>query len=728
MGIGLSQAELAVAASVREWAEARCGREVIRGSLSDDAAAVPPFWPELVELGWPGIAVSTELGGGSLELGQVAVLLEEAGRRLIPGPLLPTIWASLVLREAAPSQRTEELLRGLMSGSLIGAVGLDVGKMCGRPVEAMLELEGCSGPILGSPAADFLILPVDAEGTERWCLVNTSAVSVRRLSALDPTRALGEVRAEPGQRVRAAVLRSVTRERITELGAILISAELTGLAQWALDTATDHARERRQFGRPIGQFQAVKHRCADMMLMTEQARAATWEASHGNGSSPARSFSIAAAATLSIKAGLRCTEDCIQVLGGVGFTWEHDAHLYLRRALAVSLLLGGARAWRLRTAELAVGGMRPVMRIELGPEASDRRSELRGLLRRLSDLDQGGQREGLTAAGLVAPHLQPPWGRGAGPAELMVIAEEMERAGIRPPSLGIGAWIVDTLIAHGTAAQQRRWVEPTLKGKIRWCQLFSEPGAGSDLASLTARARRDGDEFVLSGQKVWTSKAREADFGICLARTERAADRHHGITAFVVGMDSPGIEVRPLRDITGNTLFNEVFLDEVRVPEDQILGEVGGGWTVAKATMASERLHMGSIGFGRGLEQLLEVVCSGPGRSDQVVLDRLGALLADGHSMSAMELRRQLRSLAGAAPGPESSLRKLLAAFTQGVYELGLELQGPRGAAMEGDQGVWAEWFLGSRGITIGGGTSEIQRNVVAERFLGLPRDPEPGT
>jgi alkylation response protein AidB-like acyl-CoA dehydrogenase len=298
----------------------------------------------------------------------------------------------------------------------------------------------------------------------------------------------------------------------------------------------------------------------------------------------------------------------------------------------------------------------------------------------------------------------------------------------------VGAWAAPTIAAHGTPEQQERWVGPTLLGDIAWCQLFSEPEAGSDLASLTTRATRTDGGWLLTGQKVWTTMAAEADWGICLARTNPTARKHLGITYFIVDMRSPGIDIRPLRELTGLAMFNEVFLDDVFVPDDCVIGEVDGGWPLARTTLANERVSMGSgSSFGGGIEALIglvaERVADGGLTADALLLDQLGALVAEAHSVAVMGLRATARSVTGATPGPEASVRKLLGVeHDQRTQELGLALLGPEGATTVGAAGQWTFGFLANRCLTIAGGTSEIQRNVIGERLLGLPRDPEPGS
>jgi len=508
---------------------------------------------------------------------------------------------------------------------------------------------------------------------------------------------------------------------VRDLAAVLLAAESVGGAAWCVETAADYARVREQFGRPIGQFQAVKHRCADLLAALERARAAAWDSARGG---PDDEVALAAAVAGAVvpEAFATCAQGCIQVHGGIGFTWEHDAHLFLRRALATRALLGPPSAWHPTVVERASTGTRRSITVDLPPEAEAHRAEVRAFVAELAEVDKGEWDRRIADAGYLVPNWPAPWGRGAGAVEQLVIDEELAAARIRRRHLQVGAWVLPTLIAHGTPEQQERFVPPTLRGELTWCQMFSEPGAGSDLASLSTRAERVDGGWALTGQKVWTTMAHIADWGLCLARTDPDAPRHLGITCFVVDLRSPGIEVRPLRELTGAAMFNEVFLDGVVVPDDLVVGEPGTGWEAARTTLANERVSMGAgSSFGPGVETLLGRAADG----DPLVVDRVGRLLADSHALAALGWRSTLRALAAAGPGPEASVRKLLGVeHEQEVQELGLELLGPQGAVDEGEGARWIGGYLGNRCLSIAGGTSEIQRNVIAERLLGLPKDP----
>jgi alkylation response protein AidB-like acyl-CoA dehydrogenase len=734
MSIAVGEDREALAAAARRFAAERCPPAVARAAIDagSEGDARPPFWDELAKLGWLGLAVPEADGGEGYGYGELAVVLDELGRAVAPGPFLPTAWAAAV---APPAHRAD-----LAAGRRVGAVALAATIAGARgdaddggAGEGEVRLTGVAGPVLCGAGADLLVVPVTVAGAERWAVVAGTDVAATALDPLDATRGLArvELRATPG-----TLVPGLTRARVEAVGVALAAAEAAGGAAWCVDTAAAYARDRRQFGRPIGQFQAVKHRCADMLVQLEELRAVAWDAAaalDGDPDADDTALAVAAAGAVAFEAFATVAKDCIQVLGGIGFTWEHDAHLYLRRATALRQLFGGPGPWRAAAARAALGGVRRHLAVDLPPEAEALRAEVSDTVERIAALPTGERRVPLADAGLLVPHWAPPWGRDAGAVEQVVIDQELRRAKVRLPHLMVGAWAAPTIAVHGTPEQQERWVRPTLYGEITWCQLFSEPEAGSDLASLTTRATRTAGGWRLDGQKVWTTMAAEADWGICLARTNPDAPKHLGITYFVVDMREAGIDVRPLRELTGLAMFNEVFLDGVFVPDDAVIGEVDGGWPLARTTLANERVSMGSgSSFGGGIEALVKLVGERAAAGeldpeDARLLDGLGALVAEAHALAAIGLRSTARSLAGAAPGPEASVRKLLGVeHDQRTQEMGLLLLGPEGATTIGAAAQWTYGFLANRCLTIAGGTSEIQRNVIGERLLGLPRDPEP--
>jgi alkylation response protein AidB-like acyl-CoA dehydrogenase len=342
----------------------------------------------------------------------------------------------------------------------------------------------------------------------------------------------------------------------------------------------------------------------------------------------------------------------------------------------------------------------------------------------------------LAEAGLVAPHWPEPWGRGADPVHQLVIDDELARAGVRRPvnPIGIG-WAGPTLVLAGSEAQKQRYLLPLLAGEEMWCQLFSEPGAGSDLASLSTRAVRDGDEWVVNGQKIWTSLAQFARFGILIARTDPRVSKHRGISYFVCPMDTPGITVRPIIEMTGAHTFNEVFFDDVRLPADSLVGAAGDGWMLAKVTLGNERVSLSSGGamWGQGptAGDLIDLVRDRGGVADPVLRQRLARLHSEGEVLRLIRLRTVSAAVRGQAPGPEASIRKVLAdEHGQHVFGLAKDLAGAAGMLADAGllgapAGLWAHGFLFAPALTVGGGTGEVQRNIIGERVLGLPHEPD---
>jgi 3-oxochol-4-en-24-oyl-CoA dehydrogenase len=737
MTLGLTEEHLQLAEAVAAWAQRHCPPDAVRtaadGPDGGSAHYLASLAPGLAEQGLLGLHVPEEDGGQGFGLPELAVALEELGRALVPGAFLPTVFASAALVAAG---LTGKLLTGLADGSKTGAVGLVAGLTGTREGDGDLVIDGESGPVLGGSPADLVILPVQTDDGEVWAAIDAASLDVTALESLDLTRPVARVRAERAAVPAGRLLTGLNRAAVTSLAAILFGAEASGIADWATRAASEYAKIRHQFGRPIGQFQAVKHRCARMLTEAEQAAAGVWDAARAEPGEQ-REFAAAVAAVVALDAAVWCAHQCIQVLGGIGYTWEHEAHLYYRRALSLRALLGATGDWAEHVADLALSGVRRPVQVELPGGDAELRVQIREELSEIAKLTGRDRQERIAADGWVVPHLPSPWGRDAGALEQVVIAQEMRAAGVRPPVLAIGAWVIPALVQYGTPEQQQRFLPPTLRGDYLWCQLFSEPGAGSDLASLSTRAVRTEGGWKITGQKIWTSLAKEARWAICIARSDPAAPKHDGITYFLVDMSSPGVEVRPLREITGDSLFNQVFLDDVFVPDDCVVGDVNAGWRVARTTLANERVSLSQTWtFGSGVAELLQVASVAAGSSHA----RVGELVCAAHAIDLLGLRVTLKQLSGTEPGATGSVRKLLGMrHAQEIAELCFALSGPGGAlggaggtpvtaSGEPNGAQWARQVLMTQALTIGGGTTDIQLNIIGERILGLPRDPDPPT
>ena len=487
--------------------------------------------------------------------------------------------------------------------------------------------------------------------------------------------------------------------------------------------AVEYAKVREQFGRTIGTFQAVKHHAANMLVDAEQTTAATWDAARADDLDSAW-FAGAVAASHAIRAQVFNAQNNIQLHGGIGFTWEHDAHLYLRRARTLAALMGDGADPLLDVVEAQRSGQAHGASFTLPAEAEGYREQARDAVAKLRSLPAEEQRDFLVDSGYLVPHWPKPWGRAADVLEQLVIEEEF--SGVERPDMGITGWVTLTIAQAGTDEQRQRWVEPVLRGQVMWCQLFSEPGAGSDAAAVRTAAKKVDGGWRVTGQKVWTSLAQQCQWGLATVRTDPDAPKHAGVTMMAIDMSAPGVTINPLRGITGDAHFNEVFFDDVFVPDADVVGDVNRGWLVARATLGNERISIGggsSAPTGFTPDDLIKMLDSAPAETAAHYVRRAGEVIAEAHTLRLLNLRRVSRAIAGAEPGPEGNVTKLLIAEqSQHLTELGMELAGS--AAVVGQTPKLTRAYLGNRAMTIAGGTSEITRNTIAERILGSAARP----
>jgi 3-oxochol-4-en-24-oyl-CoA dehydrogenase len=688
---------------VRSWAAGVNAVKAARDVEQGDADAWRGPYAGLADLGIFGVALPEDVGGAGGTVDDLCAMVEEAAAAMVPGPIATTAVATLVL----PNSQAE-LLEALASGERTAGMALaaEVTVHDGRA-------SGTADYVLGATADGVLLLPAG----EQVLLVDAAAdgVDVEPLTPTDFSRPLARVVLTDA----AAEALPGSRQRFEDIVATVQAAEAAGVARWTLRTATEYAKVREQFGKPIGSFQAVKHMCAEMLLRSEQAAVAAGDAARAADGSDEAQLSIAAAvaAAAGIEFAKANAKDCIQVLGGIGITWEHDAHLYLRRAYGISQSLGGSSRWLRRVAALTQRGVRRELHIDLA-SVEHLQPEIAAAVADVAAQPAEKRQVALAEAGLQAPHWPRPYGRDASPAEQLLIDRELADAGVERPDLVIGWWAAPTILEHGSHEQIERFVPPTLSGELTWCQLFSEPGAGSDLASLRTKAVRTEGGWKLTGQKVWTSAAHKAQWGVCLARTDPEAPKHKGITYFLVDMSSPGIDIRPLREITGDNLFNEVFFDDMFVPDEMVVGEVNDGWRLARTTLANERVAMAhGTALGNPMEEVLRTVTEL--ELDPTVADRLGRLILAAQIGSLLDQRIAQLAVGGADPGPQASARKLIGVrYRQALSEFRMDLSD--GAGVVENQPVHD--FLNTRCLTIAGGTEQILLTMAGERLLGLPR------
>jgi alkylation response protein AidB-like acyl-CoA dehydrogenase len=714
MSIAITDEHRTLTETVADFLTKKEARLANRAQLEAAEEQLPAFWGDFAANGWLGLHVPEAHGGSGYGLEELVIVAEQLGRVAAPGPFIPTMIASAVLAAAADGDTQVAHLAGLADGSTVGAWATHV--------DATLDGERLTGSAVaaGGGLAQVLLVPL---GDDVAVLDLTGdGVTVEVPPSLDPGRRSARVRVDGAEvRVLAGAARTAT-----DLARTILAAEATGAARECTEAAAAYAKERQQFGRPIAMFQGVKHHCANMAVATELATSAVWDAARAAATGGDQlQYAAAVAATLAAPAADLCANLNTQVHGGIAITWEHDAHLYMRRATSL-LNLVDHKVAAAELTDLTRRGVQRAKAVELPPEAEPIREEVRAFAASIKDLSAEEQRDRLIETGYVMPHWPRPYGREAGAVEQLVIEEEFRAAGIKRPQYGITAWNILTIIQHGNQDQLDRWVMPALRQDVIWCQLFSEPDAGSDAAGVKTKATRVDGGWLVNGQKVWTSGAHYSGMGFATVRTNPDVPKHDGITMMAIDMHADGVEVRPLKMTQGGSEFNEVFFNDVFVPDDDVVGPVDGGWTVARATLGNESV---SIGGGTGAmslpsEALVAAYDAHPERLYGGAA-RIGRYAAELQAMGLLNLRSANRAVQGSEPGPEGAMTKLV------VSEVGheaaaiiTELNGPDALFMDGAGGMGNQLVLMHRGMSIAGGTSEIKRNQIGERILGLPRDP----
>lgn len=731
MSIAITPEHYELADSVRSLVARVAPSEVLHAALESPVENPPPYWQAAAEQGLQGVHLAESVGGQGFGILELAVVLAEFGYGAVPGPFVPSAIASALIAAHDPQAK---VLAELATGAAIVAYALDSGLTATRHGD-VLVIRGEVRAVPAAAQASVLVLPVAIESRDEWVVLRNDQLEIEAVKSLDPLRPIAHVRANAVDVSDDALLSNLTMTTAHALMSTLLSAEAVGVARWATDTASAYAKIREQFGRPIGQFQAIKHKCAEMIADTERATAAVWDAARalddaGESSSDVE-FAAAVAATLAPATAQRCTQDCIQVHGGIGFTWEHDTNVYYRRALMLAACFGRGSEYPQRVVDTATtAGMRPVD-IDLDPSTEKLRAQIRAEVAALKAMPREPRTVAIAEGGWVLPYLPKPWGRAASPVEQIIIAQEFTAGRVKRPQIAIATWIVPSIVAFGTDNQKQRLLPPTFRGDIFWCQLFSEPGAGSDLASLATKATRVDGGWRITGQKIWTTGAQYSQWGALLARTDPSAPKHNGITYFLLDMKSEGVQVKPLRELTGKEFFNTVYLDDVFVPDELVLGEVNRGWEVSRNTLTAERVSIGGSDstFLPTLGEFVDFVRDYrfEGQFDQVARHRAGQLIAEGHATKLLNLRSTLLTLAGGDPMAPAAISKLLSMRTgQGYAEFAVSSFGTDAVIGDTERlpGKWGEYLLASRATTIYGGTSEVQLNIIAERLLGLPRDP----
>ncbi|WP_135459552.1 acyl-CoA dehydrogenase [Mycobacterium sp. DL99] len=738
VSIALTPEQQQLSEAVGQFAARHAPIDATRAALDDLAAGrLPSWWGALVENGFHAVHLPEAVGGQGGGLEDMACVLEAAGAALLPGPLLTTAIAGAALAsQQCPGAET--LLKEIAEGATAVMVSSERADIAGRRDGDGWRLTGSTGLTLGLCSAQRVVVPfADETGALRWAALNPAEGQVESRRGTDLTTDLGLLRLSDHAVPAAAVLTGVDAELVTDLTVAFTASMAAGITQWCVETVTEHLRTREQFGKPIGTFQALQHKAAMLLVNSALATAAAWDAVRAlNGSVDTDQHRLTAcsAAVMAVMPVPGLVLEALTMLGAIGFTWEHDLHLYWRRATSLAASIGPVSRWTRTLGRLSATATRDVT-VNLGESDAEFRARVGETLDRALTLSDNGfgrqgeypeftigaRRDLLADAGLIAPHWPAPWGCDATVRQQLIVDEEFgKRAALVRPSVGIAEWILPSLIAAGTPELQERFVPGSLRGDLSWCQLFSEPGAGSDLASLSTRAVRVEGGWRINGHKIWTSLAHRADFGALLARTDPEAPKHRGIGYFILDMRSPGVEFRQITQSSGRAEFNEVFLTDVFVPDDMLLGDPASGWQLAISTMAHERVAIsGYVNIDR-MGALRELVGVSP--DPDPVLHAIGEIDSYTNALKALGVRETLRLLDGQPPGPASSIAKVATnVMLRRASELTLGLTGPLALEQDSQPAVVAP-YLDLPAELIGGGTTEIQLNIIAQLILGLPR------
>jgi len=750
---------------VRDAASSYCSRDAdlrrVRALRGMTPSHDPQAWKELARMGWIGARLPENLGGMALTNAQWALLLEQFGRSLAPEPLTAT--AALAAGALLGGDNTalkDRWLPRLAAGEWLPALAWQesTGSQAIQPPGKHITratvrdggwvLDGAKCVVAAGESADAFIVSAQGPGGLGLYLVHSDAPGLtvtphKRVDGCTWSElALKGVAVDAGHLVASPAVASGTLERVLDEGRFALSAELLGLMSRALELSIDYIKVREQFGRKIGSFQALQHRAVDLFVLVELSRGVVRQTAQRldeAGIDPAaRALAVSQAKARCSDAALKVTKGCIQLHGGIGYTDECNIGLFLKRAMVLSAWLGDASTHRRRYGELAG---------PLGQDAEKQttdplRQEVRAFLaanfppewrfppHRMSLKDTEPWQRKLAEKGWAAPGWPVEYGgMGLPPYEQLKMAEEFDRHGVMiMTNMGV-VMLGELLIRYGTEAQKREYLPRILSGEQRWCQGYSEPGAGSDLAGVQTKAVLDGDVFVVNGQKIWTSFAHEAHMIFMLVRTDPQAKKQDGISFLLADMKSPGITVRRIKNLTGSSEFCEVFFDNVRVPRANLVGGLNKGWTMAKSLLGNERIMIGHPRLAKVPLQSLHALLKSVGLLDEPALRaRFDELRLDVEDLGASYVRMADMLRRGGELGPEVSMLKLWISETmQRVTDMLLEV-GAETATLDesttladGSQVHVANQYFASRPATIYGGSSEIQRNVLAKAMLELP-------
>ena len=743
MPLAITEEQHQLADAVREFAARYAPIAQTRSEFANIAAGqLPTWWQKFVDNGFHAVHLPEKFGGQGGSLADMACVVEAAAAALLPGPWLCTATASAVALSGDIGDDDAvgvSLLRDLATGATACVILPDYSDFHARPHNAGWRLTGSSGVTLGICSAQHVVVPARTDdGSEVWFVLDTTLgpLTARPLDGTDLCTDVGVLELKDQLVSKDKLLSGIDSDRARCIVVTLAACAAAATVRWSLTAATDYLRTREQFGKPIGTFQAMQHKAASLLVNTELAEAAAWDAVRAaDDSLEQHELAAASAALISLAPSPDLVLDALLMFGAIGFTWEHDLHLYWRRATSLATSIGPRTRWSRELGTLCRTTQRSTS-LNLGEAESGFRVQIAELLDHALTLkndspsrqdqrpefDIGPRRDFLAKSGLVASHLPRPWGLEATALQQVIVAEEFEkRPELTRPSLGIAEWMAPTIIDAGSEPQRDRFVWPTLRGVLQWCQLYSEPGAGSDLASLTTRATRVEGGWLINGRKIWTSLAQHAGFGALLARSDPDAPKHRGLIYFLVDMQSEGIEVSPIMQANGGDKFSEVVFTDTFVPDAMMVGEPGGGWGLAVGAMAVERTAIGGY-VAMDRTGAVRRVADAEGPDQDAAVRALGEIESYANALKALVTRETLRLVHGQKPGPASSVAKVaLSVLIRRAATATLSNTVRAGMVQNSEPEVFAPYF-GLPSELIGGGTVEIQLTVIAQMILGLPR------
>ncbi len=769
MNFGFSEEQEALRREVRRFLDERCPLREVRRLQETNLGFSEELWAEMARLGWLGTTLPETYGGSGLTWLDLVVILEETGRSLFPSPLIANTLAATAILELGDTVQKRRWLPPLADGSRKGTLALFEERDGLRARDTLLRgerdgdgfiLNGEKRCVADPEAADFFVVSFrygDAPDALGLAVLEASSAGVeaKAYPVIDATKRMGNlnlngVRVDPEQLLGIPGKVEPQIERLIDQGAIAVTAEMSGAVDAALQLTVQYAKDRIQFGHPIGRFQAVKHPLAEIYVDLESFRSllyyGAW-AIDNRFDEVSRSTSLAKA--YAVDTFVRMGIDGIQLHGATGFTVEYDIHLYFMRSKWARPTFGDAtahyeRAFELRHLPLLQGGAH----FDLTPAEEEFRQEVRAFLDEYSPpRDRRGPKEMVEwwEAVRAKRYVGFSWPRecGGGGGTLMqqfILKEEMLRANapmIGKDYTGLG-WVGPAIIQFGTSEQKQRYLPDILDGKSAWCTGYSEPDFGSDLAGLQCEAVRAGDEYIVNGQKTWTSLAHIGTDIYCMVRTDFECEKFGGISCLLIPLDSPGIEVRPIKSFAGDhfaDLYNEVFFKDVRVPVENRVGKEGEGWQIICSALQNERSGIAEVNrHHKALERLIELagrseIAGDPALQDAELRRKFSRFAARIEAARLNGLRTLTRQVRGEFTQSDASINKLHNCnLLVAMAEMGLELLGGASPYIgdteaSSDGGRWQVGALGWPTTVIGGGTPNIQKNIIAERLLGLPKD-----